>query len=142
MVVASVAKPWLDLEGKAHLAPDAQHAADDALPMRLATRGVDRHEVLDFADAVRREEARDQDVGVGKVELLARPGSRRRRDPAKPASALVKQRPDHTRGVKSRAAVPVDRAVGADQRGAVQVAEAVIGDPQARVRLAQRDTWS
>ena len=98
--------------------------------MALDVGGVagDRHEVLDLADAVRREEASDQDVRVGEVELLDRArGSPAEREVA--AVTVVEDRGEHARRVEPRAAVPVDRPVGADQGGGSQIADqAVVGD--------------
>ena len=92
---------------------------------------LDRHEVLDLADACRREETGDEDVRVREVELFRRPVVQRRSDPVEAAAVLVEDRAEHARRVEARAAVPVDPSVRADQRDAVQIADdAVLGDRQ------------
>src|ERR1700759_2965689 len=89
----------------------------------------DRHEILDFAHAVGAQEAGDQDVGVGEVELLARPPAASGCDPPEPAAGAVEDRREHARRVEIWAAVPVDRAIDADERGGVQVPDqTMLGD--------------
>ena len=86
------------------------------------------------------EEARDEDVRVGEVELLRRPALGRRGDPVVAAALPVEDRAEDARRVEVRAAVPVDRAVGAHERRRVEVADdPVLGDREvARERGAGR----
>src|SRR6266702_3474138 len=98
------------------------------------------HEVLHLPHSVRHQEARDEDVGVGELELLRAPAVAVGRDPEHAPAVGVEDRHEDARRVKPRAAVPVDRPVGADQRDGVQVAgQAVFGDGQ--VAGHQRASW-
>ena len=127
VLVPAVVEARLDLDTKRHLAAHA----DDAPDQRGRGLGPrrDRHEVLHLADAVRGEEARDQNVRVGPVELLRRPFLDGGRDPVTAALLGVEDRGEDARRVEARAAEPVDRPVGADERHRVQVADhAVLGD--------------
>jgi hypothetical protein len=88
-----------------------------------------RHEVLHLADAVPGEEARDQDIGVGEVELLGREVLDARADAPVAPLVPVEDRREHARRVEPRTAIPIDGPVGAHQGDRVQVADqAVLGD--------------
>ena len=132
--LAPVVEARIDLDAEAHLAPHAEHTADQPLPL------ADRHEVLQLADSDRGQEARDEDVRVGEVELLDGADAERRRDPIAAALLSVEDRPEDARRVEPRAAVPVDRAVGADERDRAQIADdAVLGDRQVLARRRERE---
>jgi hypothetical protein len=97
--------------------------------MRAVDQLPDRHEVLYLAHAVGSEEASDENVGVGEIELLRRPALIGRSQPIRAAAPSVENRGKDARRVKARAAIPVDRPVGPDKRNAVQVTDQpVIGD--------------
>src|SRR5262249_44431720 len=101
---------------------DARDAPDQPLPVPYG------HEVLHLADALRREEARDQDVGIGNVELLGR-AVLDRGDPVEATVAAVEDRAEDAGRIEAERAVPVDRPVVADQSDRAQVADhAVVGN--------------
>ena len=112
------------------------------MTLRVGWTGLDRHEVLYLADAFRVEEARDQDVRVGKVICLwalacgrgaawiRRPDHRRvgthelERGNAEEAAQIgVEQCRKDARRIEVGTAVPVDRAVDGDQRDRVEIAD-------------------
>ena len=116
-----VVEAGLALEHEGHLAAHADHAPRE--PAAVGRVAVDGHEVLHLAHAVGRQEAGDEDVGVGEVELLGGVAVGRRRDPVVAALLGVEDGREHARRVEPLGAVPVDRAVGADQGDRVQVAD-------------------
>ena len=86
------------------------------------SRAGDRHEVLDLADSVLREEPGDQHVGIREVELPGLRGQGGGQLEA-PAAVSVQDRCENARRVERRSAVPVDGAVSSYQRDRVQVAD-------------------
>ena len=99
--LAAVVEARLDLDAEAHLAAHADHPPDEPVPVR-SRAVVDRHEVLDLADAVLVEEARDQDVRVREVELLRRPALGRRARSEVAAALGVEDRAEDARRVEAR----------------------------------------
>src|SRR5215469_3233293 len=130
MRLPGVVEPGSDLGPEGDRSAYAHCAPDQAVPAGLAGVASDRHEVLDFANALVGEEPGDQHVGVGEVELLGlrgRVGGQFER----PAPVRIEDRGEHAGGVEARAAVPVDGAVRANQGDAMQVAnQSVVGDRQ------------
>lgn len=127
--------PCPEREGSA----DADHSPDQPVPGRLARLVDHGHEVLDLRHPVRGEEARDQHVRVGEVEL---PGAGRDLGGQleRPAPLGVEDGPEDAGRIEARAAVPVDGAVRADQGGRTEIADqAVLGDRYvaAAVRLLE-----
>jgi hypothetical protein len=120
-----------DVDDEAHLPAHGEHPADYPVAVhRLAGTGRG-HEVLHLPHSVRHQESRDQDVGVGEVELLRAPALAVGRDTEQAPVVGVEDRREDARRVEARAAVPVDRPVGPDERDGVQVADqAVLGDRQ------------
>jgi hypothetical protein len=114
--VPPVVEARLALEPEAHPATDADDSPDQLL---LAAEG---HEVLHLADAIARQEAGDQHVGVRQAQLF-RGTLTHRRDPVMAALFAVEDRAEHAGGVERERAVPVDRAVGGHQRDRAQVAD-------------------
>ena len=133
-----------DVDDEAHLPAHGDHPADHAVAVRRLAGTRRRHEVLHLPHSVGHQEARDEDVGVGEVELLGAPAVAVGRDPEQAPVVGVEDRREDARRVEPRAAVPVDRPVGADERDGVQVADqAVLGDGQVarpRCRRAPPDT--
>ncbi len=122
-------EPRRAFELEPHPPADAQHAANQPVTVRSRKELTDRHEILDLPDSGGSQEARDQHVGVGQVQLLvlrlAIGGPERKVS----AAVGVEQRGEHARRVKPRGAIPVDRSVRADQSHGVQVADhPVLGD--------------
>lgn len=70
---AGVVKARRALQLEAHLAEHRHDPAYQSLAMLAVDRLRDRHEVLNLADAIRGQEANDQNVGVGEIQLLGRP---------------------------------------------------------------------
>jgi hypothetical protein len=70
---APVVEARLDLERERHLAPHDDDPSHQAVAVVGDVGALDRHEILDLPHAVGREEARDEDVRVGKVELAGGP---------------------------------------------------------------------
>src|SRR2546428_9565222 len=103
------------LQLEAHLAAHCHDPAYQSLAMLAADRLPDRHEVLDLAHAVRSQEASDQNVGVREIQLLGRPALIGRRHAIAASAPSVEDRGEDARGVKARAAIPVDRSVSPDQ---------------------------
>jgi hypothetical protein len=126
---ARVVKARRDVDDKANPSAHGQYPADHAVAVRRRAGTRRGHEVLHLPDPVGRQEAGDEDVGVGQVELPGAPAVTVRRDPEQASAVGVQDRREYARRVKPRAAVPVDRPVGAHERHGVQVADqAVLGD--------------
>ncbi len=122
---AGVVEGRLARDVELHVPADDGDAADDLVG--LARRaGPARHEVLDLADAVGREKARQEHVGVGPVELLARADGCARADAEATPSCVVEQRAEDARRVELREAHPVDRSIAAHQRDGAHVADDAI----------------
>jgi hypothetical protein len=120
---APVVEAGRDFEVERHRAArDAQHP-DDGVTIGRDPRPVDRHEVADLADAIRRQEPGDQDRGVRKVQLLG--DDIRLGGPQAKLSALaaIEQRSEHARCVEPGAAEPVDGPLGVDERTGLLVAD-------------------
>ena len=131
-----------DVDDEAHLPAHGEHPADHAVAVRRLAAARRGHEVLHLPHSVGHQEARDEDVGVGQVELLGAPAVAVGRDAEQAPAVGVEDRREDARRVEARAAVPVDRPVGADERDGVQVADqAVLGDGQvARPRCPPSST--
>ena len=120
-----------DVDDEAHLPAHGEYPADHAVAVRRLAGTRRGHEVLHLPHSVGHQEARDEDVGVGEVELLGAPAVAVGRDAEQAPVVGVEDRREDARRVEARAAVPVDRPVGADERDGVQVADqAVLGDGQ------------
>ncbi len=120
MVAAGVVEGWAALHLETHRPAHHPHVAHQA---RAGARpGEDRHKVDDLGHPLGGEEAREQDVGVGQVELLA---ALVRDGPEPEASALlvVQDGAEDRRRVERRQAEPVDRPVHPDERRRVEVAD-------------------
>ena len=117
------------VEGGAAHGPEAQaaprdaHAPDQPLVAGVTLAHAYGHEVRDLPDAVRREEARHQHVGVGPVELLLGRVLGGGRDGEGAPLLVVQDRPEDAGGVEGGEAVPVDRAVHADEGRRPHVAD-------------------
>ena len=120
-----------DVDHEAHLPAHGKYLADHAVAVRGLPTARRGHEVLHLRHSVGHQEARDEDVGVGEVELLRTPTLTVGRDAEQAPVLGVENRREDARRVKARTAVPVDRPDGADERNRVQVADqAVLGDRQ------------
>ena len=120
-----------DVDDESHLPAYGEYPADHAVPVRRLAGTRWGHEVLHLPDSLGHQEARDQDVGVGEVELLGAPPLAGGRDAEQAPTVGVEDRREDTRRVETRTAVPVDRPIGAHQCDGVQVADqAVLGDRQ------------
>ena len=129
--LAPVIEPRRNRHAELHGAAHAGDPTDDPRAMVGIVRARDRHEVLDLGDAVLAQEAGDEHVGVGEVELprgdlsvdgFHGPGT---------AAAGVEQRTEHTRRVEPRTAEPVDPPVDShDGRGTQVPDDTVVGDRQ------------
>src|SRR5512133_71149 len=62
-----------DVDDEAHLPAHGEYLADHAVALRRPAGAGRGHEVLHLPHSVGHQEARDEDVGVGKVELLGAP---------------------------------------------------------------------
>ncbi len=116
--VTSVVKARSQLEPERDDARDPDDASDE--PLAIA---AECHEVVQLCDAIGRKEARDEDVGIGKVQLLRLGRDVRRSDPEIPAPLPIEDRGKDARRIEPFGAIPVDRAVGTDQRDALLVAD-------------------
>ena len=131
MAGARVVEAWRDVDDEAHLPAHGEDSADHAVAVRGLPGARRGHEVLHLPNALGHQEARDEDVGVGQVELLGAPPVAVGRDAEQASAVGVEDRREDARRVEARAAVPVDRPVGAHERDRVQVADqSVLGDRQ------------
>jgi hypothetical protein len=131
MVGPRVVKARGHVYDEAHLPAHCEQPTDYAVAVCGLTDARRGHEVLHLAHAVGHQEASDEDVGVGQVELFGAPAVAVGRDAEHAASIGVEDRPKNAGRVKVRAAVPVDRPIGAHQGDGVQVADqTVLGDRQ------------
>ena len=105
---------------------DLERAIDDLADVVRAVEG-DGTQVDDLLDgaapvaAVLGQEAGQQDVGVGHVELPDAAALPRRRDAETPARLGIEERGEHRLRVEMRQAEVVDRGVGAHERDGVHV---------------------
>jgi hypothetical protein len=82
---------------------------------------TDRHVVHDLANAVRVQEACDENVCIGPIVLLLPDVVAGRRNSKMPTLLVVENGREDARRIKARHTHPVDRAVYADQCGSVQI---------------------
>src|ERR671915_1435850 len=118
MVAAGIVEGWKALDTEWNLPPDDPHVADE--PVTLPRARHDRHEVKGLGKARMREEAGQEHVGIGQVELVA-VGVLHRSQREMPALLLVEDGAEDTRGVEGGKAQPVYGAVGTDERRRVEV---------------------
>src|SRR5215218_9958627 len=102
--LAGVVEGGGTLHPEGHGAAHYLDAADDLVSALALVREAYRHVVSDFSDAVWREEAGDEDVGVRPVELLACDPFRVGRDYEPPPFFVVKDGSEDARGVVARQA--------------------------------------
>ena len=97
----------------------------------IAFYRTDGHEVDELADAVWRQEARHEHVGVGPVELLLAHRVALRSNAEVASSLRIEKGREDTRRIETRIAEPVDRAVHSHEcRGAHVAHDAVVLDGQ------------
>src|ERR671921_2088125 len=118
MVAAGVVEGWQTLDAKTHLPPYDPHVTDE--PVTLPRARHDRHEVKRLGKTRRREEAGQEHVGIGQVELVA-VGELHWSQREMPTLLVVEDRAEDTRGVEGGQAQPVYGAVGTDERSRVQI---------------------
>src|SRR5262249_35831358 len=100
---------------------DDSHPADEHIGRGCHL--AHRHVVLDFADSIRMQESRYEDVRVRPIELLIAKVAPDRRDAEPPTLFCVKDRGKYTRRIKMRQTKPVDGAIHADQGRGPHVAD-------------------
>ncbi len=129
MLGSSVVEAGRALQHEPHLAPYDPHQTDQQVPIGSDLGFIDRHEVDHFAHPVRCHEPRDQDGGVGEVQLLGHIFLAVGCDPESSALVPIEQRGEHAGRVESGEAEPIDRPVGCDEGRGLQVADqSVLGD--------------
>src|SRR5215208_7372163 len=112
--LASVIEARLYLRTESHRA--AHHAHQPHQPVAVGPLSLyNGHEVDHLADAFWGHEPRDQDRGVGEVQLPADVVVPVGADVEVPAAVVVEQGSEYTRGVETGTAEPVDGAVGTHQ---------------------------
>jgi hypothetical protein len=112
---ASVIESGPAFHPERHLAPHAVDLAHDVVPKAARGARLDGHEIGDFADSVFGQEARKQDIGLGKVHLpMARFAFGA--DAEEPSLLIVEYRGKDTRRIEVRKAAPIDGSVPADER--------------------------
>jgi hypothetical protein len=132
------------IEGRRTLHPEVHRSANhfdpaDELVASVTVLGyMYRHIVRDLPHAIGTEEAGDQDVGVGPVELFAGYTLRNRCDPEASALSIIEDGSEDARGVEVRQSQPVDRAVYTNQSHAVQIPD----DPVVLYRLVGHGVFS
>jgi hypothetical protein len=70
---AGVVEAGGEIDDEAHLPANSQDPADHAVAMRRLAGTRQGHEVLHLPHALGHQEARDEDVGVGEIQLLGAP---------------------------------------------------------------------
>ena len=105
---------------EAHLAPHRLRPPHQVVRLPRVLHG---HEVGQLGDAVGIEEPRQQHVGVGEIELLARGALEERRDLEASAALRVDEGGEDRRRVEVGQAEEVDRSVHAHQGDGVEVAD-------------------
>src|SRR5215208_4411094 len=118
MVAAGVVEGWQALDAEVHLPPDDPHVTDE--PVTLVRARHDRHEVKGLGQALGREEAGQEHVGVRQIELVA-VGVLQRVQREMPTLLVVEDRAEDARGVEGGQAQPVYSPVGTDERRRVEV---------------------
>src|ERR671917_336914 len=118
MVAAGVVEGGKALDTEVNLPPDDPHVTDERVTLPRARH--DRHEVKGLGKSRRREEAGQEHVGIGQVELVA-VSVLHRSQREMPALLLVEDGAEDTRGVEGGKAQPVYGAVGTDERRRVEV---------------------
>src|SRR5918993_3914824 len=118
MGAAGVVEGWQALDEEIHPPPYDPHVTYE--PVTLPQARHDRHEVKGLGKARRREEAGQEHVGIGQVELVA-VGVLHRSQREMSALLLVEDGTEDTRGVEGGKAQPVYGAVGTDERRRVEV---------------------
>jgi hypothetical protein len=118
MVAAGVVEGWQTLDAEVHLPPDDPHVTDE--PVTFARAPHDRHEVKGLGQALGREEAGQEHVGVRQIELVT-VGVLHRVQREMPALLVVEDRAEDARGVEGGQAQPIYGAVGTDERRRVEV---------------------
>src|ERR687889_443224 len=118
MVAAGVVEGRQTLNPTAPLPPYSPDFRDE--PVTLPRARHDRHEVKRLGKTRRREEAGQEHVGIGQVELLA-VGELHWSQREMPTLLVVEDRAEDTRGVEGGQAQPVYGAVGTDERSRVQI---------------------
>jgi len=108
------------LEGE--LTPHDANCTYDAVVLRVLLCRLDRHEINDLTDTLKREKARDQDIGFWEIVLILPHLGRRAWCNAEEAAFFsIEQRPKNAGCIKSGHAAPVNRAIFADKSDRVQI---------------------
>ena len=107
-------------------AADRFDASDDFAETGSAAFDADGHVVDDLDDAVAEEEAGDEDVGFGPVDLLAGGGGGGGGDFEMAAFFLVENSGEDAGGIEVGETKPIDGAVQADQGGGLGVADQAV----------------
>jgi hypothetical protein len=92
-----VVEPRGDVDDETHLPTHGEDSADHAVPVCRVAGRWRGHEVVHFAHSVGRQEAGDQHVGVGEVELLGVPAVAVGRDAEQAPAVGVEEGPEHAR---------------------------------------------
>jgi hypothetical protein len=79
---------------------EGEHPADQTVAVRRRPGARPGHEVVHFADTARRQEARDEHVGVRQVRLLGAPVLAVGRDAEETPAVGVEDRGEHARRVE------------------------------------------
>src|SRR3982750_4849420 len=108
------------LEAKINGAAHATGDSDDGLHAVLAL--IPRHEINYFADTVRAEKARHQDIRVGQVHLLET-AFHRGPNAKETAFLVIQDFGENAGGVEARQATPVDGTFAADERSGTAVTD-------------------
>lgn len=103
------------LQSEAHRSAHCPHSAYQHVPVRRGAGAIRWHAVEYLADPVRRHESRNQDCGVGVVELLAGGGPAIRREQEVAAAVVVEQGGEDTGRVEPGSREPVDDPLGRHQ---------------------------
>src|ERR1700733_9287788 len=126
---AGVVEGRLAVDAELHFAPRHAHPADEATVFVPGGTSQDRHEILNFADAVGREEPRDEPVGIRPIDLLVSRVLVSRAEAEVATLFVVEDAGEDAGRIEVREAEPVDRPLHADQSGGPHVPDdAVVFD--------------
>src|SRR3712207_988890 len=138
MLVAGVIECRRTLHPEVHLSANHFEPADELVASVTILGHVYRHIVRDLRYPVERKEPRDEDIGVGPVELFAGYTLRNRGNLEASALLVVEDGGEDARGVEMRQTQPVDRAIHTNQGHAVQITD----DPVVLYRLVGHGVFS
>src|SRR5438093_5406989 len=122
MRIARIVKGRATEQLEGHGAAHDAHSAYNAVVLGVFLCRLDRHEIGDFTHTLKREKARDQDIGLWEIVLiLPHLGGSAWCNAEEATFFSVQQRPENAGCIKSGQAAPVNTAIFADQSDRMQI---------------------